>query len=1177
MPRLSAPRRPWLAASLLLFAGALPGARAAETWPVARGAAREAPAYRFDRATLAKLPKAFLEDAAACILYAGSSHVVEADGTIETVTHEVTRLNGRKGIEKVGEYRNITYTPAYQKLTLHEARIHKPSGAVVEVQPRHVHLRDVSTDFQTYDPEKQLVISFPALEVGDVVEVRWTVRGKNPEHAGHFFSRYSFGDAQFPVALDQFIVRLPKDRPLKYATAHGKVDLVVSTTATHRTFTWGQHDIPRPPRDEDLPSREELRATLLVSTFTSWEQIGAWKQKLRASSWECIPEIAKVVAEVARSCKTPHDKARALTYWVRRNIRYVSAGEKHDYTPHPPGRVLANRFGDCKDSSQLLAVLLREAGLKVELATLGALDDGQVNAAVPSPWGTHAILLVTIDGKDHWIDTTARLFGWDVLPRDDRGRLCYLTPEKGKARLLRTPAATADDHRTEQVTEVWVNENGDARCVRTAVSHGLAAAVQRERYLEVPPGERRRQVTAALQDANSRTRLTRLDVNEAALEDFDRPVAVQMEFEIPRQFTGTTNPEGSFTDSTLWARLLAHNIDHDRKAPLVLPNAFEAVHRYVVHLPPTFVLEAVPKSKDLRTPWGKFVVEARSLDPADAGIRNVEFTFRTRLEKPRVEPADLEEFRKFHEEIGRDYRVWLTLKPARDKQAVALLEAQLAFHPDCRAAAVALARLHERQGRLADATRVLRTACAYHPDDAELWKLRVDCADGPTEEETAQRELVRRFPDDPEHALALGRILVGQGKQREARAVLTPLVKKENRALRASAHFQLARSHYRQDELKPALEQLRLARQADEATLRTVSAYRLEAQVLEELGKPAEALKAYRQALAAEVDNQEVLLSLLRLALVLKDRQAALDYLRRYALLVRRDRSGLQLAAQAYLKLGRTDDALELALRARDLGFHEKTQRLLGLAYLRRADDPRAVQHLEKAEADATVLAALLGAYLRLGKLRELEGALEKAARLDRVDDPLRRTMERGRSALKRRAELGKGVSVPPGKEAEWAAGLDATAAADELWRRQGAAARPAVERLLARAFAPGLAIGPAYGLRGRLGLERGKLTSALADAEEAVRLAPGHDLGYLVRGRVRLERGTAGALDDLRKAAALSARKDADVLHSLAEALSQAGKRDEALAAQREAVKLRPGDRELLEQLRALEAKRAG
>ena len=49
-------------------------------------------------------------------------------------------------------------------------------------------LRNVATDFQVYDADKQLIVSFPALEVGDVIEVKWTTRGKNPEHGGQFFT-----------------------------------------------------------------------------------------------------------------------------------------------------------------------------------------------------------------------------------------------------------------------------------------------------------------------------------------------------------------------------------------------------------------------------------------------------------------------------------------------------------------------------------------------------------------------------------------------------------------------------------------------------------------------------------------------------------------------------------------------------------------------------------------------------------------------------------------------------------------------------------------------------------------------------------------------------------------------------------------------------------------------------
>jgi hypothetical protein len=171
---------------------ATPAALASD-WPVPRGPSHEPAPYQYEASKLARVPRAFLDDAPACVLYAATSHLVEADGTVEAVTHEVTRLNGRKAVENLGEFTAIVFDPSYEKLTLNVARIHKPDGRVVPVEPRHVQLRDLPTDYEVYDPSRQLIISFPRLQVGDVIEVKWSVRGKNPEYAGQFFTRYPFG------------------------------------------------------------------------------------------------------------------------------------------------------------------------------------------------------------------------------------------------------------------------------------------------------------------------------------------------------------------------------------------------------------------------------------------------------------------------------------------------------------------------------------------------------------------------------------------------------------------------------------------------------------------------------------------------------------------------------------------------------------------------------------------------------------------------------------------------------------------------------------------------------------------------------------------------------------------------------------------------------------------------
>jgi tetratricopeptide (TPR) repeat protein len=151
------------------------------------------------------------------------------------------------------------------------------------------------------------------------------------------------------------------------------------------------------------------------------------------------------------------------------------------------------------------------------------------------------------------------------------------------------------------------------------------------------------------------------------------------------------------------------------------------------------------------------------------------------------------------------------------------------------------------------------------------------------------------------------------------------------------------------------------------------------------------------------------------------------------------------------------------------------------------------------------------------------------------------------------------------------AAAVEALVCAEQSYQDGRSSER--VAALLARAFPAEGEIGPAYGLRSQLALDRGRLARAMADAERAVALSPGEWRGYYVRGRVRLERGQEGALTDLARAAELTGRRDALALHWLAAALAQQGRAAEALAAQREAVGLRPHDPELLEQLRLLEA----
>jgi tetratricopeptide (TPR) repeat protein len=171
-----------------------------------------------------------------------------------------------------------------------------------------------------------------------------------------------------------------------------------------------------------------------------------------------------------------------------------------------------------------------------------------------------------------------------------------------------------------------------------------------------------------------------------------------------------------------------------------------------------------------------------------------------------------------------------------------------------------------------------------------------------------------------------------------------------------------------------------------------------------------------------------------------------------------------------------------------------------------------------------------------------------------------------------RRFELLKALPLISSDKAHEAGNaVDALVCAEYAHRLPGLGAAVSQE-LLKIAYASEFEIGPAYSLRGLLHLENGHLAKALKDAERAITLGPAEARAFYVRGRVRFERMAREALDDLNRAAVVSRRQNGLILHALAAAQLRAGHHDQALATQREALKLRPRDADVQEQLKEIE-----
>ena len=349
----------------------------------------------------------------------------------------------------------------------------------------------------------------------------------------------------------------------------------------------------------------------------------------------------------------------------------------------------------------------------------------------------------------------------------------------------------------------------------------------------------------------------------------------------------------------------------------------------------------------------------------------------------------------------------------------------------------------------------------------------------------------------------------------------------------------------------------------------------LRGRVCEKRKQYGEAAKAYEKAHKTDPKTEDALIALIEVALTQKDVAQGARYLRLYVVLVDDNFNGLLRAADFALRLNRTEEAYDLAIRARDLRFHEGVQRILGLVALRRGEFAKAIFHLDRADATAPVLLGRIQAQLALGNLTAAQREAKRAELLVNPPSDLKAMAERVKALSVRRDALLK-QGVPSARDRNrCSTAIEYLVCAEEA-RREGKAAER-VELLLSKAEGEARELGPVRGLRAVLALERGRLALALVEAERAIALCPTEASGWYVRGRVRVERAVAGALSDLQKATEVSGRKDADILQALAEAQFQRGQVEQARQTLREALKLRPGDKALADLLRAWEKAKTG
>ncbi|SCB92035.1 Transglutaminase-like superfamily protein [Chitinophaga costaii] len=138
--------------------------------------------------------------------------------------------------------------------------------------------------------------------------------------------------------------------------------------------------------------------------------------------------------------------------FVQDDIRYMGIEMgPYSHQPHTPEKVLAQRFGDCKDKSLLLCTLLRANGIAADMAYANTDEGPVLNTYLPSPDNfNHAIVHASLQGKNYWIDPTISY---------QRGKLQTLaTPDYGQSLIVNDTTTGLTAMNTRPAGDINIHE-----------------------------------------------------------------------------------------------------------------------------------------------------------------------------------------------------------------------------------------------------------------------------------------------------------------------------------------------------------------------------------------------------------------------------------------------------------------------------------------------------------------------------------------------------------------------------------------------------------------------------------------------------------------------------------------------------------------------------------------------
>ena len=624
------------------------------------------------------------------------------------------------------------WSPSYQDKPVIRARVITPEGKVVELDPAGITELPVSQRATNAAGDRRyLQAQLPPAKTGAVVEQEIVTADREPPPAG------TVDTTPIGSAAPTSSTVVSYSAPVSARIHHVERKLPASARARHQVANGREawiYEIPALPARFDqefsVPADVVQSPYVGVGTGASWEAVArAYRKLLERRIAEGPFDLP---AELPRdpSIETVH----AIVAWVHHHV-HGSAARFDDAVriPLPPAEVVKQAAGDDSDRATLVVALLRQAGIRAEVAMLASGSGHKPDPDLPGMGGfDRAIVRAQIGARELWIDPADDLARPGQLPEHEQGRRVLVMAEDTKA-LAMTPVAAPADNLVSDVRTFVATEHGPSQLTQVMRYTGVFEAEARDQARSQRPGARKRVLGRHAEAVFGGT----LDqIASSDPEDLTKPFEVTTTVKDAHRVTTDfewidvyTSPRDAL-EHLPW--IVTHKPDKPRTSDFAWsrPHVYQLENRIVV--PPGFTLPAAAPDR-VRRLGTATLTEHQQVDGQTFIVG-----FRLDTGKLRLTPAELAALQAALQDL-RDEIVHIKIddtasalgNAGKPREAIAECERLIALHPTEALHHSQLATVLLRAGAGEAARREARKAVAMAPSDASAqvvlgWVLSFD-------------------------------------------------------------------------------------------------------------------------------------------------------------------------------------------------------------------------------------------------------------------------------------------------------------------------------------------------------------------------------------------------------------------------------------------------------------------